>query len=340
MPTRLAAFALTFGIAALSGYLLVTGRDLLVPFAIAVMVWYLINALKRSIERRLGARGWIAMTLSIVVLIGAIALVAQLISGSISAVSAAAPAYQENIQRMLTRGMALFGMAEMPSFQQLTEQFDVRAFIGGVASAVADVAGNTGLILIYVTFLLVEQRTFGPKLRALFPDPEREREVQAVLLDIQRRFQTYVAVKTSLSVLTGVFSYIVLVAVGVDLAAFWAFLIFLLNYIPTIGSLLGVLFPALLTIVQFGTPLPFLIVAVGLGAAQFVIGNVLEPRLMGKSLNLSPLVVIISLAVWGSIWGVTGMFLSVPMTVALMIVLAEFPQTRPIAILLSADGKV
>ncbi|NBP74184.1 MAG: AI-2E family transporter, partial [Alphaproteobacteria bacterium] len=75
-------------------------------------------------------------------------------------------------------------------------------------------------------------------------------------------------------------------------------------------------------------------------AAQLVIGNVLEPRMMGKSLNLSSLVVIVSLAVWGSIWGVTGMFLSVPITVVLMIVLAEFKQTRPIAILLSADGKV
>ena len=98
----------------------------------------------------------------------------------------------------------------------------------------------------------------------------------------------------------------------------------------------------LLFVVLFihGTMGPFIIIAVGLGAAQFVIGNVLEPRMMGKSLNLSSLVVIISLAVWGSIWGVTGMFLSVPITVIMMIVLAEFQQTRPIAILLSADGKI
>ncbi|MEC7943750.1 MAG: AI-2E family transporter, partial [Pseudomonadota bacterium] len=82
------------------------------------------------------------------------------------------------------------------------------------------------------------------------------------------------------------------------------------------------------------------IIAVGLGAAQLVIGNVLEPRMMGRSLNLSSLVVIVSLAVWGSLWGVTGMFLSVPITVVLMIILAQFKQTRPIAILLSANGKV
>ncbi len=114
----------------------------------------------------------------------------------------------------------------------------------------------------------------------------------------------------------------------------------MLNYIPTIGSLIGVVFPALLTLVQFAALGPFLVVTIGLGLTQFVFGNVLEPRMMGKSLNLSPLIVIVSLAVWGSIWGVTGMFLCVPITVVMMIVLAGFPQTRPIAILLSATGRI
>lgn len=340
MQSRLAAFGVTFGIAALTVYVLVTGRHLLVPFAIGVMIWYLIDALRRSIERRLPVRGWIALTLSIIAIIIAIALVVHLISGNIAAVSAAAPNYQANVEKLLDQAMALVGLQQVPTLHQLAEQVNVRAFISGVASAAADVAGNTGLIIIYVIFLLIEQRTFGAKLLALFPDPERQADVREVLADIHRRVQAYVAVKTLLSVFTGLVSYLVLVAVGVDLAGFWAFLIFLLNYIPTIGSLLGVAFPAVLAIIQFGTMLPFLIVAVGLGLAQFLIGNVLEPRMMGKSLNLSPLVVIISLAVWGSIWGVTGMFLCVPITVVLMIVLAEFPQTRPVAILLSADGEV
>lgn len=340
MPTRLAAFALTFGIAALTVYLLVTGRPLLIPFAIAVMVWYMINALKRSLERRVSAPPWLAMTLSIFSIIVAIGLIVQMISGNIAAVTEAAPGYQANIAKLLDKTMALTGFQEIPSFRQLLDQINLRAFIGGVAGAVADVAGNTGLIIIYVSFLLIEQRTFGPKIKALFPDPAREAEIQQILADIQQRIQAYVAVKTLLSLMTGVISYLVLIAVGVDLAGFWAFLIFLLNYIPTIGSLLGVVFPALLAILQFGALLPFLIVTIGLGVTQFLIGNILEPRMMGKSLNVSPLVVIISLAVWGSIWGVTGMFLCVPITVAMMIVLAEFPQTRPIAILLSADGKV
>ncbi len=220
------------------------------------------------------------------------------------------------------------------------DKVDVSELIIGVEGSVAKVAGNTGLIVIYVIFLLAEQRTFPLKIEALFPEAGRRKEVQIILSDIQKRTQTYIAVKTLLSLVTAVISYVVLVAVGLDLAGFWAFVIFLLAYIPTIGSLLGVIFPALMALLQFGGISEFLIIAVGLGAAQLVIGNVLEPRMMGRSLNLSSLVVIVSLAVWGSLWGVTGMFLSVPITVVLMIILAQFKQTRPIAILLSANGKV
>ena len=127
---------------------------------------------------------------------------------------------------------------------------------------------------------------------------------------------------------------------GVPGAALWGFLAFALNYIPTIGSLLGILFPAALTLMQFGAFIPFLLVLVPLAVAQIIIGNVIEPRLMGSSLNISALVVILSLTLWGAIWGITGMFLSVPIMVVLMIVLGHFPVTRPIAILMSADGRI
>ncbi|MGB0629088.1 MAG: AI-2E family transporter [Alphaproteobacteria bacterium] len=340
MPSRLAAFGMTFGIAALMTYVLVTGRDLLIPFAIAVMIWYVIIALTRLIETHARLPGWLSLTASILVFLVALGLIVEMISGNIASVRDAAPVYQANLEKLIERGLKLGGFEEMPTIAHVIDQLDVRALIGGVASAIAKVAGNAGLILIYVIFLLAEQRSFSRKIVALFPEAGRRKEVQFILSDIQKRTQTYIAVKTLLSLLTAIISYVVLVAVGLDLAGFWAFVIFLLAYIPTIGSLLGVVFPALMALLQFGGGSEFLIIAVGLGAAQLVIGNVLEPRMMGKSLNLSSLVVIVSLAVWGSIWGVTGMFLSVPITVVLMIVLAEFKQTKPIAILLSADGKV
>tara|TARA_B100000686_G_C16792664_1_gene979890 strand:+ start:957 stop:1979 length:1023 start_codon:yes stop_codon:yes gene_type:complete len=340
MPSRLAAFGVTFAIAVLTTYVLVTGRDLLIPFAIAVMIWYVINALSRTFRTYTKVSEWLALSLSIISFLIGLALIVELISGNISEVREAGSGYQANFQNLVENFLKYIGFTEIPTIAHVIEQVDVKALIGGIAGAAAKVAGNAGLIVIYVIFLLAEQRTFSSKIDALFPEAKRRNEVQKILSEIQSRIQTYVSVKTLLSLLTGVISYIVLASVGLDLAAFWSFVIFLLAFIPTIGSLLGVIFPALMAVLQFGTLGPFLIITVGLGMAQFIIGNVFEPRMMGRSLNLSSLVVIISLSVWGAIWGVTGMFLSVPITVIIMIMLAEFPQTRPIAILLSANGKV
>ena len=135
-------------------------------------------------------------------------------------------------------------------------------------------------------------------------------------------------------------SYGVLTLVGVDFALFWAFLIFLLNYIPTIGSIVATAFPALLTLVQFDGFTPFFIVLIGVLAIQVAIGSFLEPRLLGNTLNISPLVVILALALWGLLWGVVGMLLCVPITIILIIIFAQFPPTRPIAVFLSRNGEV
>ena len=103
---------------------------------------------------------------------------------------------------------------------------------------------------------------------------------------------------------------------------------------------MAIIAPALLTLIQFDNLTPFLIVLLVFGSIQVVTANVIEPAIMGRSLNLSPLVVIVSLMVWGTIWGVVGMFLCVPIMVVLLIVLAHFETTRPVAILLSADGRI
>ena len=143
-----------------------------------------------------------------------------------------------------------------------------------------------------------------------------------------------------LAIVTSSLAYAVMRWVGVDFAGFWAVMVFFLYYIPTVGSILAIVAPALLTLVQFDHLTPFLIVLIVIGTIQIVTANVIEPAIMGRSLNLSPLVVILSLMVWGTMWGVVGMFLCVPIMVVLLIVLAHFETTRPVAILLSADGRI
>ncbi len=336
--------SMAFAVALMAIGLLVAGKDLLIPLAVSVMIWYILNALATAFDRihfgMLHLPGWLRMTLAIISVFLAIALLVEMISNNIADVQRAAPDYQVNLEKIIDRVAAAFGFEQAPSVAQVADQINFGDAMRNFASAIAGFAGGAGIILVYVMFLLIEQQTFDKKMRALFPDPEREARVRKLLQHMQKRIQTYIWIKTLMSLATGGVSYVVLIVVGVDLAEFWAFIIFLLNYIPTVGSLIGIIFPALLTLVQFGAILPFIAVAALLGATQFLIGNVLEPRLMGKSLNLSALVVILSLALWGSIWGVAGMFLCVPITVIGMIIFAHFPATRPIAILLSNDGDI
>lgn len=343
-PARIGAFAGAALIAALTIFFLIEGRDLLIPIAVAIVIWYLLNALARFFNR-IPVVGehlplWLRLIGAVVIVVIAIALVAELISDNISQVAAAAPFYQANFEKLVLSASQFAGFQEPPDIAKIVDEIDIRALISGLASTVAGFAGSLGIVLVYVLFLLIEQGSFEKKINALFPDPKKRQDVRDLLRRMQTQIQSYVAIKTLASVATGAISYGILLIVGVDFAAFWGFVIFLLNYIPTIGSLLGILLPTLLAVVQFATIGPVLAVLIGGGATQFLIGNVVEPRLMGTSLNISPLVVLISLAVWGSIWGLAGMFLSVPLTMIAMIVFSYFTPTRPIAIMLSGNGEI
>lgn len=337
-------YAATAGLTALVLYLLVVGKPILLPLVIAVFVWYLINALASQFERvqvydRPLPTG-LRFTAAILVLLGLLWFVVNLVVGNINQVAAAAPGYEQNLQQLAERASAWLGLEQVPTMQALFEGVNVADLIRGMAAAVTGIIGNVGTMLIYVAFLLLEQSSFNKKIAALFPDPKREALIHRIIKRIATEIQTYVWLKTLTSLLTGFLSYLVLKMVGVDFAEFWALLIFALNYIPYIGALLGVVFPTLLTLVQFDTLTPFFAVAGTLTLIQFMIGSVLEPRIMGKGLNISPLIMLLSLAVWGSIWGVVGMFLAVPLMVIVMIICANFDTTRPVAIMLSEDGQL
>jgi predicted PurR-regulated permease PerM len=142
------------------------------------------------------------------------------------------------------------------------------------------------------------------------------------------------------SLLTGGISYVILLLFGIDYAFLWAFLIFIFNYIPYIGSLVATLLPSVFAIIQFGSLWSFVWVFISIEVVQLVVGNYVEPKVMGRSLNLSPLVVVLALSFWGYIWGLLGMFLSVPITSILLITMAQFPATRNVAILLTENGKL
>ena len=161
-------------------------------------------------------------------------------------------------------------MSEVPNLKQALRQLDLGAYLQDLSGTVRDLISRVGIIIVYLIFLLLEQRTFAGKVQALVVDPKRRDDVFELLGKIRQDIRIYIGIKVLTSAATGLLSYLVLSLVGVDFASFWAVLIFLLNFIPTIGSIIATLFPSLLTLIQFDTMGPFVVTISVLTHCNFV----------------------------------------------------------------------
>ena len=339
--------------------LLILGKGLLIPFVIALLVWYVIVALShwigklRFVEKYLPA--WMKMAISVVVIALVLTFVGGLIVENAQEMVNALPRYETNVASLIAKAEKSFHfdlsrLLNVPKLDKtpnlagniraLFEKVNFSGLISSLVNTLTSIAGNTFLIIIYVIFIFFEQAVFHRKIKALFPKETQFKQFEDVLESVNEAIRAYFSVKLTVSLITAVASYLLMAFIGLDFAIFWAFLIFLLNFIPNVGSSIATIFPAVIALVQYDTFGPFLVVLIGVGAVQLVVGNFVEPRMMGSSLNISSLVVILALSLWGTIWGVAGMILCVPITVILMIIFAQFPSTRPIAILLSEKGEL
>ena len=324
--------------------LLVFGKALLVPVVLAFVLWYLINAVDQLLRLvpGIGTRASRGLTLAVaaVAVLGLIVLVGNLVGRQINDMIGTAPEYWLNLEQQFARILAGFGYDEAVTLQTLSRELNVNDYLLGLLTYFTSATRQFLLVLLYTLFLLVEQHTFAFKLAALKLEKGRRLHLLAVIDKLNRAIRAYVGVKFAASLATGLLSYFVIEYAGVDFAVFWAFSIFALNFIPTIGSIVATILPSLMALVQFDHLSPFLIVAIGVGAIQLCIGGLLEPKLYGDALNISPFVIIFSLILWGLLWGVVGMLLCVPITFMLITFLAQFESTRPLAVLLSRRGRV
>jgi predicted PurR-regulated permease PerM len=326
-------------------YLLIVGEALLLPLVIAIALWYLINTLANAFSQIEIANFRFPMPIcliaSVLTFLFLIWALINFLSGRVESVLEVAPEYQTNlINRLENLPFIDAASFENMNFMQLvTDWIDIPSYATSVAASFAGVLANGGLIIIYIGFLFLEQKHFDSKLEALVAKSKID-DAREIIERIRNDIQKYIGIKMFTSVLTGTLSYIFMRILDVDFAGVWGLLIFLLNFIPTVGSIVATIFPAMIALAQSDGYTLFLLVLLGIGAIQIGIGNVLEPRLMGSRFNLSPLVILLNLALWGYIWGVPGMFLCVPFLIIIAIVLSYFPQTRPIAIFLSSDGKL
>lgn len=324
--------------------ILTYGQGLLIPFILAFILWFIIKELRDLLRKIKFIREkialWIVSVFSALVVSGILGFAIRMLSLNIQQITTVLPEYQANMSKILHLLNDLTGMDVAESLKGFYKNFNLTDIISKLISSITNIFSNAFMILLYTLFFFLEEFAFRNKIKAIYPNPEKYHQVHEMIAKVDKSVGQYLLLKTFVSILTGFLSYIALLIIGVEAPLFWAFLIFVLNYIPTIGSLIGTTFPAIFALLQFGEVVPFVAVLIVVGIIQVIIGNIVEPKLMGDSLNISSLVVILTLSFWGSIWGITGMILSVPITVIMIIVFAEFPQTRFIAILLSDEGKV
>lgn len=342
MNLNRAASALVISIAVV--IILIYGQSLMIPFVFAVLIWFLVMKVKSVLDMIKVVRekfpNWVKSLVTSILIFGLLGFVTSILTASINSLAKSYGQYEENVTVMTEKVNSTFDIDLNSMLGDFVKDFDFGGILESIFSSLSGLVGNAFMILVYVLFVFLEATAFQTKIKAVCNTDEQYDRVTSMLSKIETSVTNYIGVKTLVSVITGLMSYLVLLFIGVDSPVFWAFLIFLLNYIPNIGSLTGTLFPAFFSLLQFGEFQPFFLVLIFVGGIQVVVGNVVEPKLMGNSLNISALVTILALSFWGAIWGLTGMFLSVPITVIMVIVFAQFPSTRPIAIMLSEKGKV
>lgn len=307
--------------------------DIVVPFLLSVILAVLFAGPMSWLHSR-GVPRWLAVTLIIIMLIGVTLAFGTVIGTSVIDFSQSLPFYQQRLQEEMGGLVAWLASHGVDVSQDIVaDSFDPAAVLtiaGRIFTGIGDVLGRIGLILLTMTFILLEWSGFRHKMLVAFAHSE---EHLGRFAEISDNIKRYLMLKTLISLATGVLVTVWLMIVQVDFPLLWGTLAFVLNYIPNIGSLIAAVPAILLAYLQMGfggaafTGLGYLVI-------NFILANLIEPRVMGQGVGLSTLVVFLSLVFWGWVLGPIGMLLSVPLTMIFRILLDAVDETRWIAILM------
>jgi AI-2 transport protein TqsA len=295
--------------------------------SLPVMVWLQ----RRKLPTALAVFSTVALAAAVVSVLGVV------VGRSVTEFGNVAPQYQARIQEMSADVMGWAENLGLPvtesSLLGYVNAEALISFLGGTLGALAQLLSNAFLVLLAVIFILFEAAGFRGKLQAAFGQREGSLERFGQMTE---QIQKYLAIKTVVSLSTGVLAGIWVWALGLDFPLLWGLIAFVFNYIPSLGSIFAAFGPVLLATVQFG-PGRAIIVAVGYVVINVAFGNVIEPMLLGRRLGLSTLVVFLSLVFWGWVWGPMGMLLSVPLTMVVKIALENTEDLRWVAVMLDAN---
>ena len=323
------------------GFLLQTLKPILLPFVVAVFLAQLFSPLNKALQRRHVPTA-LSVLLVLALVSGVLALLSMVIFSSGNAFKDALPTYQARLKAMVQGISAWVGSYSPALAAQIQHwKWDQSVRVSSLPGLLANTVGSfllffndAFLILLFFIFLLVGSEAFPKKLRRALP--HQAGRVAEVKNNIEAQVRKYLMTKTFINLANGTTVGLLLWAFGVDFPLLWGFLTFLSHYIPNFGAVISVGVPTIFMFLQFSPGKALLVSLLNL-AVQFTIGNALEPRVMGSSLDLSPLLVLVSLIFWGWLWGPWGMVLSVPITSTIRIICENVTALQPLAVLMSGD---
>lgn len=314
-------------------------RGILTPLALAIFLMVMIDSFVRVLQARVPfLPRWASMPVALIISVALFGLSAVLIADQATSFKDLLPSYEPKLNGLLERLGKIAPFEVPPSVDQLLDRLNPVDFLRQVTQSLSSLAGTALFVLVYLGFLIASRSGFERKIVRLFPERGERHVAMRAFSQIRNGVERYLWIQTVTGAMIAIAAWAVMALVGLDNAFFWAFLIFVAGYIPVIGGVIAGLLPPLFALVQFDTLWPAVILLAVLNAINFIFGNIILPRMQGNSLNLDPVVVLLSLALWNAIWGLPGMFLSTPLTVMAMVVLAQFPGSAWLSVLMSGDG--
>lgn len=336
-------FLLTVIAAFVVGVILLELRSVLLPFVIAVLLSIIFSPMVISLKQR-GVPTIIALVVVLLAFAFILLLFSLLVYSSTESFAREIPKYERKLTALITNlFQSITDLAARMNVQledfQWSQAFQLSSITGALTAGVGsflNFLSNLFIVLLFMLFILAGSGELGDKIDKALP-PSHATRMAVLIRNIESQVRQYLLTKTLISAGTGLLTFIVLWAFGVDFPLVWALFAFVLNFIPNIGSLIAVVFPVALSFLQFDSAGQAIMVFILLTVMQGIMGNIIEPRLMAFQLNLSPLFVLASLIFWGWLWGVLGMILAVPLMATVKIIFENIKPLQPLSVLMGGS---
>lgn len=323
---KMGTICLTIIAAGVVTAILVYTKAVLIPLVISIFLYTILMQMTRLLHNKLSFPKWLAVAVSIIVFLAFFTAIVLFTVNSVGGFLKGAELYKENLlgtaADLISRAQAHGIDIDKTSILSYLKELPVFNWLKNFGGKLFSLISNSTLIMLFIIFFLLGGKKTPPI-------------TNETIKEMMNNVSIYLSVKTITSLATGLIIAIILLAFKVKLALLFALFAFLLNFIPSVGSIIAVLLPVPVLFLQFGLGGHLCLIVGLLTATEFIIGNLIEPRFLGDGMDLHPAVVIASLIFWGLVWGAPGAFLSVPITASVKIILSKIKHTRPVAELLA-----